>query len=1051
MIRLRRLRINDFKQLREIDLALPPRGTFLVQGMNEAGKSTLFEAIFVALFGRPLEARSLDECVRYGSEESWIELEVELPNSRRLRVTRRLRIDKANVWGLELIGATGEVEEVRGNAVVNARVEAELGFDGEALLNTCFVEQKKLSKLEGMSRRQRETSLMKLLNLDRMIELGDELKVGRDEEHRLERLRARADLARLQALEPAQAAALSEVETALVSARASSALRRAADARRDLDAIEAKLAAAREKEAAIARLAETAERLRVASVRLDEGRREDERAVEMERAAASAAALAAAARSAAAETVPAITRRGTVLRRIADRLAFIDRLDAERDAAERWADAAGVQLERLSRMREDLNRTRRELVEARGAERDAINAEADLAQAVRAFEVRSALSEWVEARVGLAGLGDPEPRIQAVRAERERVRRRISLEAGSLVAVATAIGIAGWLLPAIPIGLAVVLAVLALVLAAGRSYGAARRLGALGAEIGRLEGEASVLHDRRRHLAGRATESAARIEALNAGIPGSPERAHEALVELDQRLAGRSTGEVSLSLEATRQARADATAQIRSLEAREAELRDSAGPVDAEALGVERKKKTGWADRVAKLIKRQRQRLADSAAAHGAELSGSFIERELGSLRSDLRTARDLSDRLPELEREQASAAAAAAEATRAAVACWRALPTEVVGELKIHAALPSAALSSAALPDADLSDAALPGALEWDAAEARIRAAYESAGGDAVRAAHREATTLAADLAGRRAAAWEAANKLLAAAHDLIDVVSDARTGIEIAIPVNSEARTGSEIAIGENANADALVAAADAFAQRAGAGEAQLVAERDRRAEAIALTRHDRARLEDRLDLRGERLDAPTCERERDEFDRELRVRSSAARIIDRAGKNVVVRIMPSTIQHMRHLLPTLTDGRYFDAQLSEDYQMEVYDDRARDWRRKTLFSGGAQDQMSLALRLAFALATLPEERGAAPSFLFLDEPLGAFDSERSRALIDLITDGEIADSFDQIFLISHVRVDPERFDHRIVLDDGRVVETDLDSGAEVGPVIEESVEEV
>ncbi len=98
------------------------------------------------------------------------------------------------------------------------------------------------------------------------------------------------------------------------------------------------------------------------------------------------------------------------------------------------------------------------------------------------------------------------------------------------------------------------------------------------------------------------------------------------------------------------------------------------------------------------------------------------------------------------------------------------------------------------------------------------------------------------------------------------------------------------------------------------------------------------------------------------------------------------------------------------------------------------KNIFSGGTKDQFSLALRLAFALATLPAERGAAPSFIFLDEPLGSFDQERARKLLYLLVEGEIARSFDQIFLISHVQVDPGLFDYHITLDDGRVVESDL-----------------
>jgi exonuclease SbcC len=92
---------------------------------------------------------------------------------------------------------------------------------------------------------------------------------------------------------------------------------------------------------------------------------------------------------------------------------------------------------------------------------------------------------------------------------------------------------------------------------------------------------------------------------------------------------------------------------------------------------------------------------------------------------------------------------------------------------------------------------------------------------------------------------------------------------------------------------------------------------------------------------------------------------------------------------------------------------------------------------------------LATLPEERGSAPSFIFLDEPLGSFDDERSRALLYLLTEGEIAQSFDQIFLISHVRVNPELFNYHITIDQGRIVDSDLPEAAAAFAPIQNELE--
>ncbi len=61
-------------------------------------------------------------------------------------------------------------------------------------------------------------------------------------------------------------------------------------------------------------------------------------------------------------------------------------------------------------------------------------------------------------------------------------------------------------------------------------------------------------------------------------------------------------------------------------------------------------------------------------------------------------------------------------------------------------------------------------------------------------------------------------------------------------------------------------------------------------------------------------------------------------------------------------------------------------------------------------LAMRLAFALALIPQAKGKSPEFLFLDEPLGSSDRLRRDGILALLK-GELAQNFKQIFLVSHV----------------------------------------
>ena len=84
MIILKHLTVERFRLLREIDLHFPQRGSILIQGPNEAGKSTLFESIYFALYGESLtsqrkkrsqdENRHYDELILYGENEANVTL-----------------------------------------------------------------------------------------------------------------------------------------------------------------------------------------------------------------------------------------------------------------------------------------------------------------------------------------------------------------------------------------------------------------------------------------------------------------------------------------------------------------------------------------------------------------------------------------------------------------------------------------------------------------------------------------------------------------------------------------------------------------------------------------------------------------------------------------------------------------------------------------------------------------------------------------------------------------------------------------------------------------
>jgi len=191
-------------------------------------------------------------------------------------------------------------------------------------------------------------------------------------------------------------------------------------------------------------------------------------------------------------------------------------------------------------------------------------------------------------------------------------------------------------------------------------------------------------------------------------------------------------------------------------------------------------------------------------------------------------------------------------------------------------------------------------------------------------------------------------------------------------------------------------------------------------------------------------ETLDVATTVAEVTSLQRKVAISERALRLVNAVRQRIVKMVLPTTERNMRIILPLLTAGRYHDVQLTAptdeesdhaDYRIYVYESTAGRLVSKSIFSGGARDQCSLALRLAFALATLPQELGIAPGFLFLDEPLSAFDSERAAALVQLLTQGEIARAFAQVVVISHQNAFARHdFQYHIRMERGRVVASDL-----------------
>src|SRR6266516_4096217 len=220
MIILKHLTVERFRLLREMNLHFPQRGSILIQGPYESGKSALLESIYFALYGEALATtrgkRSLDDLISYGATSAAVTLTLSI-GATEMTVTRTIERGKEQevVLYIRRLGMAEE-EPVTHLLSANERIIAELGrMDGEALRNSCLLEQKGLDRLEALGGSAREATIRKLLGIEKLMRLTEHFKVEPLDEQQLQESRERLRLAEIQARIPKLSQQLDDVEAAL--------------------------------------------------------------------------------------------------------------------------------------------------------------------------------------------------------------------------------------------------------------------------------------------------------------------------------------------------------------------------------------------------------------------------------------------------------------------------------------------------------------------------------------------------------------------------------------------------------------------------------------------------------------------------------------------------------------------------------------------------------------------------------------------------------------------------------------------------------------------
>ena len=206
------------------------------------------------------------------------------------------------------------------------------------------------------------------------------------------------------------------------------------------------------------------------------------------------------------------------------------------------------------------------------------------------------------------------------------------------------------------------------------------------------------------------------------------------------------------------------------------------------------------------------------------------------------------------------------------------------------------------------------------------------------------------------------------------------------------------------------------DAAHRAARAAEQAAVAGRQQAEVALVRARAERQAAEE--------AKAAVARRQEERAVRERDAREAAASLalhqeLDRAlgdlRTDLNAALRPDLSELASSFLRDLTNGRYTDLELDENYAATLLD----DGDPKVVISGGEEDVSNLALRLAIS-QMIAERAGQPLSLLILDEIFGSLDDERRAAVLHLLR--TLADRFPQVILITHVDSVRDGFDRVI-----------------------------
>ncbi len=143
-----------------------------------------------------------------------------------------------------------------------------------------------------------------------------------------------------------------------------------------------------------------------------------------------------------------------------------------------------------------------------------------------------------------------------------------------------------------------------------------------------------------------------------------------------------------------------------------------------------------------------------------------------------------------------------------------------------------------------------------------------------------------------------------------------------------------------------------------------------------------------------------------------------------------NLISRIRPALSEYATEFFRDLTDGKYQEIELDENYNILIYD-KGKPYLINR-FSGGEEDLANLCLRLAIS-EVITERSGGVFNLIILDEIFGSQDMIRQQNILRALH--TLSSKFRQIFLITHIEELKNNMQHILyVYEDGDISKVKL-----------------